>query len=130
MVARHSPLFSRAILGRDHRRRTLSSGFKSGAMLRIGCRRIVIIWRGSLPMGSRDLEIVGKTIRQLREAIGISQEELAFRASLHRTYIGGVERGERNLGVENLIRIARALDVSPTALLEKVPKQEEKDGDG
>jgi transcriptional regulator with XRE-family HTH domain len=81
-------------------------------------------------MGSRDLEIVGKTIRQLREAIGISQEELAFRASLHRTYIGGVERGERNLGVENLIRIARALDVSPTALLEKVPKQEEKDGDG
>lgn len=74
-------------------------------------------------MGSRDLEIVGKTIRQLREAIGISQEELAYRASLHRTYIGGVERGERNLGVENLIRIARALEVSPTALLENVPAQ-------
>lgn len=81
-------------------------------------------------MGSRDLEIVGKTIRQLREAIGISQEELAYRAGLHRTYIGGVERGERNLGVENLIRIARALEVSPTALLENVSKQGEKDGDG
>lgn len=81
-------------------------------------------------MGSRDIEIVGKTIRQLREAIGISQEELAYRAGLHRTYIGGVERGERNLGVENLIRIARALEVSPTALLENVSKQGEKDGDG
>ncbi len=80
-------------------------------------------------MGSRDLKIVGKTIRQLREAFGISQEELAYRAGLHRTYIGGVERGERNLGVENLIRIARALDVSPTALLENVSKQGEKDGD-
>lgn len=77
-------------------------------------------------MGSRDLEIVGKTIRQLREAIGISQEELAYRAGLHRTYIGGVERGECNLGVENLIRIARALEVSPTALLENVSKQGEK----
>lgn len=80
-------------------------------------------------MGSRDLEIVGKTIRQLREAIGVSQEELAYRAGLHRTYIGGVERGERNLGVENLIRIARALEVSPTALLENVSKQVGKSGD-
>lgn len=71
-------------------------------------------------MGSRDLESVGKTIRRLREVMGISQEELAHRAGLHRTYVGGVERGERNLGVENLIRIARALAVSPATLLESV----------
>lgn len=71
-------------------------------------------------MGSRDLESVGKAIRRLREAMGISQEELAHRAGLHRTYVGGVERGERNLGVENLIRIARALAVSPATLLESV----------
>ena len=76
-------------------------------------------------MGSRDIEIVGRTIRQLREASNISQEELAYRAGLHRTYIGGVERGERNLGIENLIRIARALGVSPTALLENVSTQGE-----
>jgi len=54
----------------------------------------------------------------VRERLGISQEELADRAGLHRTYLGGVERGERNLGLLNLIRIAKALGISPAALFE------------
>lgn len=68
-------------------------------------------------MALKDLKRFGARIRKERERLGISQEELADRAGLHRTYIGGVERGERNLGVINLLRIARALQVNPSALL-------------
>ena len=48
-------------------------------------------------------------MRAERERLGVSQEELADRSGLHRTYIGGVERGERNLGLLNVLRLARAL---------------------
>ncbi|MFO7675682.1 MAG: helix-turn-helix transcriptional regulator [bacterium] len=53
--------------------------------------------------------VVGQRIRELREKKGWSQEKLAEEADLHRTYIGQVERGEKNIGVENLVRIAAAL---------------------
>ncbi len=56
-------------------------------------------------------------MRAERERLGISQEELADRAGLHRTYIGGVERGERNLGLLNVVRIARALRIAPASLV-------------
>lgn len=59
----------------------------------------------------------GAAVRMQRERLGISQEELAARSGLHRTYIGGVERGERNLGLENIVRIARALRVPASALV-------------
>lgn len=49
--------------------------------------------------------------------LGFSQEELAARAELDRTYIGGVERGERNVGLINIHRIAKALDLAPKDLL-------------
>ena len=54
----------------------------------------------------------GKRVRELRLARGLSQEELTFRAGVHRTYLGGIERGERNPALENIAAIAKALDVT------------------
>ncbi|WP_191558944.1 helix-turn-helix domain-containing protein [Brevundimonas aurantiaca] len=61
----------------------------------------------------RDLEWLGRRIRQLRTSRAFSQEELAERSGLHRNYIGGIERGERNVGVKALFALGRALSVSP-----------------
>jgi len=55
---------------------------------------------------------VGLNIRKLREDKGLSQEKLAALADLHRTYIGQIERGEKNLGLRNLEKIAKALHVN------------------
>ena len=60
---------------------------------------------------------VGDKIRQLRTDIGLSQEKLSFACDLDRTYIGSVERGERNISVINLQKIAIALDTVPSELL-------------
>jgi transcriptional regulator with XRE-family HTH domain len=62
----------------------------------------------------------GERVRELRERMGISQEALATRAGIHRTYVGGVERGERNLSLKNIIRLAEALNVGPQNLFEEV----------
>lgn len=62
-------------------------------------------------------EIFGQNVRRIRSEIGLSQEELAFRAKLHRTYISSVERGERNVSIENIFAIAEALQVAPGELL-------------
>ncbi len=59
----------------------------------------------------------GENVRKLRLSLGLSQEELAEKANLHRNYIGGIERGERNLGLINLVELARALSVKPAKLL-------------
>jgi transcriptional regulator with XRE-family HTH domain len=56
--------------------------------------------------------VFGRRMRQLRKERGLSQEELAHRAGLHYTYIGGIERGERNPALVNINRIAAALGVS------------------
>jgi len=57
-------------------------------------------------------EEFGRRVRELRLARGLSQEELAFRAGVHRTYLGGIERGERNPALRNIAAIAAALGVS------------------
>ena len=61
---------------------------------------------------------VGRRIRALREMQGFSQERLADLAKIHRTYLSGVESGSRNPTLDVLGRIAKALGVSPAALLE------------
>lgn len=59
----------------------------------------------------------GEAVRILRKRRGFSQDEFAAVADLHRTYVGGIERGERNPTLTTIYRIARALDVSPSELL-------------
>ena len=61
----------------------------------------------------------GFAIKQRRQELGISQEVLAERAGLHRTYIGDIERGARNLSLENIEKIARALQISISDLFAK-----------
>jgi transcriptional regulator with XRE-family HTH domain len=63
------------------------------------------------------LKKVGNQIKGLRIKTGLSQEKLAFACELDRTYIGSVERGERNISVLNLSKIAKALDVPLSDLL-------------
>ena len=53
----------------------------------------------------------GETVRDLRKAQGLSQEQLAFKADLHRTYIGMIERAEKNITLLNINKIAQALHV-------------------
>ena len=59
----------------------------------------------------------GRTMRKRRQALGLSQEGLAERADLHWTYIGGIERGERNVSLLNIVKIARALGTTPARLM-------------
>jgi transcriptional regulator with XRE-family HTH domain len=66
---------------------------------------------------SSEHEALGRAIRERRAELGISQEALAERADLHRTYVGGIERGERNVSFGNLLKLARALRVQPSELL-------------
>lgn len=61
--------------------------------------------------------LFAENLRKTRKAQGISQEKLAELAELHRTYVGSVERGERNITIDNMERLARALGVTITALL-------------
>jgi len=61
--------------------------------------------------------IVGTNVRRLRTAKGLTQEELAFRAKIDLTYMGGIERGKRNPSLLVMVRIARALSVDPIELM-------------
>ena len=91
-------------------------------MILIVCRLIVYTkisfsqetgWLNDMYQIAREF---GHRIRKLREAKGLSQEELAFRAHVHRTYLGGIERGERNPSLKNITAIARALEINLSEL--------------
>ncbi|MHC4656727.1 MAG: helix-turn-helix domain-containing protein [Planctomycetota bacterium] len=68
-------------------------------------------------MKSNINEQVGFNIRRIREERGLSQEELATLAGLHRAYLGQIERGEKNIGLKNLEKIASALGVNVKDLI-------------
>jgi transcriptional regulator with XRE-family HTH domain len=73
-------------------------------------------------MRKRDpiLAAFGRSLRARRDAKGLSQEQLAERADLDRTYISDIERGTRNPGIKNVVRLARALGIPTAKLLEGV----------
>lgn len=64
--------------------------------------------------------ILGNNIKKYRQKLGVSQEALAELCGLHRTYVGAVERGERNVSLLNIVSIARALKILPSKLLEGI----------
>lgn len=74
--------------------------------------------RGGKATG-KDAELVafGRRLCELREAAGMTQESLAEAAGLHWTYVGQIERGERNLTYRNVLKLARGLGVKPAELM-------------
>lgn len=69
--------------------------------------------------GTKEFVALGRTIKMLRLDLGLSQEALAFEAGIDRSYIGGIERGEHNLALINLLKISSALNLSASELLQK-----------
>ena len=61
--------------------------------------------------------VLAKNLKELRTSAGLSQEELADRAGLHRTYISSIERGQRNVTLENIFALAEALGATPADLV-------------
>jgi transcriptional regulator with XRE-family HTH domain len=64
------------------------------------------------------VDVFARNVRLLRQQAELSQEGLAERAGLHRTYVGSIERGERNVSLENIERLAKALKVPASRLME------------
>lgn len=67
---------------------------------------------------SRQLKILGETIRDRRKSIGMSQERLAEKADLHPVYIGKIERGEQWISLNALLRVAKALGAKASHLID------------
>ena len=81
-------------------------------------------------MAVSDVKVLfGRRVRQLREAKGVSQEAFAHEIKMDRSYFGSIERGKRNVSLENICLIADGLGVSPAELMlfDKLPKSEEQD---
>ncbi len=62
-------------------------------------------------------------VRERRQKLNLSQSEVSRRSGLHRSYIGDLERGARNLSVKNLARVAMALNISPSSLVKRAEKR-------
>ena len=70
-----------------------------------------------MPSNHPELREFGRRVRERRLELKLSQEELAERAELHRTYISSLEQGRRNVAVHNVVRLAEALDIDPAELV-------------
>jgi len=71
----------------------------------------------SAPSKAKSRKVLAANLRAHRNRLGLSQEALADRAGLHRTYVGSIERSERNVSIDNIDKLAGALGVSPARLL-------------
>ncbi|RKE25875.1 helix-turn-helix protein [Paraburkholderia sp. BL23I1N1] len=71
------------------------------------------------PKNCRLVSVFAENVRRKRVALGLSQEALAERAGVHRTYVGMLERGEKNVTIYNIERIAEALSVEAASLLKR-----------
>jgi transcriptional regulator with XRE-family HTH domain len=69
------------------------------------------------------LKVLGERIREMRKVKKLTQEDLAYESGIDRSYIGGVERGERNLSFNKLCQIARALGSDVAALTKDLPEE-------
>lgn len=69
------------------------------------------------------LKLIGDEVKRRRISAELSQEELASLSNLHRTYIGSVERGERNVSLQNIVSIAIALKCKPSQLLVGIDRE-------
>jgi DNA-binding XRE family transcriptional regulator len=95
------------------------SGSRTTALILISGGPIVIVEEGFPNMAQRSQASValGLAVRDLRRGARISQEELGFRSGMHRTYVGGIERGERNPSWMNIVKLADALAAKPSELI-------------
>ena len=73
--------------------------------------------------GTSARQLLAANLRRLRKAIDLSQEALADQAGLHRTFVGSVERAERNISLDNVERLAKALGVTMSQLLAEAPRK-------
>ncbi len=64
----------------------------------------------------------GQIIRELRLESKLSQEELSYEANLHRTYIGMIERGEKNITLQNIYKLSMALNIPTVVIFDKLDK--------
>jgi transcriptional regulator with XRE-family HTH domain len=69
--------------------------------------------------------VLGKRVREMRSKKGFSQEAFADHCGLHRTYMGGIERGEHNLTIETLMTVSKGLEITMSDLLAGIEKQVE-----
>jgi transcriptional regulator with XRE-family HTH domain len=87
---------------------------------RIVLKTGIIISMSSKPS---QLKVLGERIREMRKVKNLTQEDLAYASEIDRSYIGGVERGERNLSFDKLCQIAEALGCDVASLTKGLPKE-------
>jgi transcriptional regulator with XRE-family HTH domain len=88
--------------------------------------RIITIFRSLLGLKKTSLQVLGERIRAARKAKGLSQEDLALESDMDRSYVGGVERGQRNLSFKKLCAIAFVVHCDIGFLCSGLPLAHEK----